>query len=76
MRNVPLSQPVETPVASAADARANIASEMVQARSWGRWSFVYRTSVACANSVATAVARNDRPITMGHESRQPAYSYG
>ena len=64
MRNVPLSQPVETPVASAAEASANIASEIVQARSWGRWSRVYRTRVACAKRVATAVATNASPITI------------
>ena len=64
-RNVPLSQPVETPVARAAEARANIASAIVQARSCGRWSRVKRTSVAWANSVATAVARKASPTTMG-----------
>ncbi len=63
-RNRPLSQPVETPVARNAEARANIASERVQARSWGRWSLVKRTNVACANRVATAVARNASPITI------------
>ncbi len=64
MRNVPLSQPVETPVARAADARANIASETVQARSWARRSRVKRASVACANRVATAVATNASAITI------------
>ena len=51
-RNVPRSQPVEAPVASAAEASANSARANVQAPWWGAFERDQRTAVAWANTVA------------------------
>src|SRR5262249_25631910 len=53
---VPVSQPVEDPVASAADASANIAIAIAHDRYSGLWVRVKRASMAWANSDEIAVA--------------------
>ena len=65
-RKVPLSQPVDTPVASAADASAKSARAIVQARSWG--------SVARRSPTRTASPRGEEasPTTMGRGRTQGA----
>ena len=63
MRKVPLSHPVDVPTDNAADASANIASEIAQARSWGRRFWVKWTSMDSAKIVDTTVATNARATT-------------
>ena len=65
IRKVPSSQPVDAPVASAAEASANRASATVHAPWCGDRVRDQRTAVAWANTVAIAVAMKARPATMG-----------
>src|SRR5262245_46525059 len=80
MRNVPSSQPVDDPVANAAEARANSARATVHAPWYGALLRDQRTAVAWANTVATAVAMKARPATMSLQSvtaggADPAVAY-
>src|SRR5262245_14887931 len=68
MRKVPSSQPVDDPVAKAAEARAKSARATVHAPWYGALVRDQRTAVAWANTVATAVAMKARPATMGVRS--------
>jgi hypothetical protein len=70
-RNVPSSQPVDAPVASAAEASANRARATVQAPWWGALVRDQRTAVAFANTVAMAVAMKASPATIWLASVRP-----